>query len=483
LTPNQFSGNPLHNELPPGKHSIFRRATVVLAVCLLCTLYFADLTGMGMYGPDEPRYADVGRAMAQSGDWITPHLWGRPWFEKPALLYWMTAAATRIGLGADLAPRLPVAILSVLFLGFFWWRLKVEWGGRTASFATALLATSAGWLSYSHVAVTDLPLAVFFSSAVLLSLPWVARRGRTDLVGAAACLGMATMAKGLVPLVLFLPILALGWRHLRDWLRLGPVLAFSVCALPWYILCTIRNGSEFPRVFFLEQQFGRFSSATLQHVQPWWFYIPIFLVLLYPWFPLLVVLPVKLRRDSRVRLLAAIVLFGLAFFSASVNKLPGYLLPLMPAVCALMGLGLSRARFQAIAVIAPIVLLGGLPILSGIAPRLLAFHGLSSVNWPWMRAIFWCGAAGIAGGSLARFAPKHAVAVAAALAGIGFLWFQFATFPGFDAIASARPLWRAEHPRCAPALNRDMLYGLNYYSGRRLSACSVLDPSGTRVVR
>ncbi len=129
---------------------------------------------MGMYGPDEPRYADIGRAMAQSGDWVTPRLWGQPWFEKPALLYWMTATAFRLGLGPDLAPRLPVAVLSLLFLGFFWWRLSVEWDRRAASYATAMLATSAGWLMYSHVAVTDLPLAVFFSAAVLLSMPWLA---------------------------------------------------------------------------------------------------------------------------------------------------------------------------------------------------------------------------------------------------------------------------------------------------------------------
>lgn len=467
---------------PPISH----RTVALLAVGLLCALYLADLTGMGMVGPDEPRYADVGRAMAQSGDWVTPHLWGQAWFEKPALLYWMTGAATRFGLGADLAPRVPVALLSVLFLGFFWRRLKVEWDQRAASFATAMLATSAGWLTYSHVAVTDLPLAVFFSAAVLLSLAWV--RGDKagaglSLTAAAACLGLATMAKGLVPLVLFVPVLAMGWRRLLDWFRPGPLLAFSVCALPWYILCAIRNGGAFLRVFFLEQQLGRFRSATLQHVQPTWFYIPIFLVLLYPWFPVLAVLPVSFRRDSRVRALAAVVIFGFVFFSASVNKLPGYLLPLMPPAFALLGLGLSRVRRPAIAVIAPVVLLGGLPLISGIAPHVLASHDLWRASIPWIGDVPWLIAAGITGGILARLAPKHAFGAAAALAGIGFLWFQFATFPRFDALASARPLWLTEHPQCAPKVSRDILYGLYYYSGRQISACPVLDPSVTRVVR
>lgn len=254
---------------------------------LICALYLADLTGMGLVSADEPRYAAIGRAMAKSGDWVTPRLWGQPWFEKPALLYWMTAAAFRLGLGPDLAPRLPVALLSLVFVAFFWWRLRIEWGARAASYATTMLATSVGWLAYSHVAVTDLPLAAFFSAAVLLALPWVARHDRSSLPAAAACLGLASMAKGLVPLALFLPVFAIGWRNLRDWLRPMPILVFAVCALPWYILCTIRNGSEFLRVLFVEQTFGRFHSAALQHGQPVWFYFPVLLLLLYPWFPLL----------------------------------------------------------------------------------------------------------------------------------------------------------------------------------------------------
>jgi 4-amino-4-deoxy-L-arabinose transferase-like glycosyltransferase len=404
----------------------------------------------------------------------------------------MTAAAFRLGLGPDLAPRLPVALLSLLFLAFFWWRLNLEWGRRAATYATAMLTTSAGWLTYSHVAVTDVPMASFFSAAVLLSLGWAAHGDRTGLTVAAACLGLAALSKGLVPLVLFVPVLALsvstaGWRVLLDWLRPGPLLAFCLCALPWYILVTVRNGSEFLRVFFLEQHFGRFRSATLQHVQPPWFYIPIFLVLLYPWFPLIafpsVVLPADLRRDPRVRALAFVVLFGFVFFSISLNKLPGYLLPLLPAAFALLGLGLAYSKRPAIAVIAPVVLLGALPLISGIAPRVLAAHGLRLVNIPWLQVSLWLAATGIAAVIIARFAPKRAVEMAAALAGLGFIWFQFATFPGFDSLASARPVWLADRPECAPAAFRDMLYGLYYYSGRQISPCPVLDRSGTQVVR
>ncbi len=468
-----------------------RRLALLAAVGLACALYLTGLTAMGMVGPDEPRYADVGRAMARSGDWITPYLRGRPWFEKPALLYWMTGAGFRLGLGPELAPRLPVALLSLAFLAFFWWRLRLEWDARVASFATAMLATSAGWLTYSHIAVTDLPLAVFFAAAVLLALPWYTGRSAyaRELTASAACLGLAVLAKGLVPLVLFFPVVALGWRRWRDWLRPGPVLAFSLCALPWYLLCLIRNGGEFPRVFFVEQQFARFGSPALQHVQPWWFYIPILLVLLYPWFPILALAPRGFAgpgRDPRVVLLAVVAAFGMIFFSAAVNKLPGYLLPLLPLVCAATGFALARTQRPAAALIPVVALLGALPLLARTGPAALA-RGLRSAQIPRTDLLFALAAAAVAGTVLVLTARARAFPVAATLAAVGFLWFQRIAIPAFDLAASARPLWLADRPACAPDLPRPLLYGLYYYADRQVPNCPVVDPivdpNRTRVVR
>ena len=69
----------------------------LLAAIFFYFLFFFHLSATGMLAPDEPRYASVGREMARSGDWVTPRLWGEPWFEKPALLYWMEGAAFRLG--------------------------------------------------------------------------------------------------------------------------------------------------------------------------------------------------------------------------------------------------------------------------------------------------------------------------------------------------------------------------------------------------
>ena len=61
-------------------------SSVIVLICL-----FGNLGTLGLVGPDEPRYAWIARAMAQTHDWVTPRLYGQPWFEKPALYYWAAA--------------------------------------------------------------------------------------------------------------------------------------------------------------------------------------------------------------------------------------------------------------------------------------------------------------------------------------------------------------------------------------------------------
>jgi 4-amino-4-deoxy-L-arabinose transferase-like glycosyltransferase len=247
-------------------------------------------------------------------------------------------------------------------------------------------------------------------------------------------------------------------------------VAFLAVALPWYVLCTIRNGAEFPRVFFVQQTFGRFNSDALQHAQPWWFYAPVGLLLLYPWFPLLGFLRTAVR-DHRTRTLAAVLIFGFVFFSVNKNKLPGYLLPLLPAACALMAIGYIRAGRPAWAPGAVISLLGLLPVAARVVPEALAsgirkadFSG-AAIALPVLVAI------GIA--LVTTFAVRgvYRQVIAGSLAAAALFWFQFAVFPAIDKAASARPLWREHHPDCAPRVSRSLIYGLEYYAGRSLPPC------------
>jgi 4-amino-4-deoxy-L-arabinose transferase-like glycosyltransferase len=400
-----------------------------------------------MLGPDEPRYASIGREMARSGDWITPRLWGTPWFEKPALLYWMTGAAFRLGFGEDLAPRVPVALLSVAFLIFFQCMLSREFGARAAWAATLMLGTSAAWLGCGFIGTTDLPMAAAFSAAMLLSLDWIETGNRRRLPLAAALLGVAVLAKGLVPLVLTLPLVWCGRRRWIDLLRLPVAGAFLIVALPWYVLCYLRNGAVFPRTFFWQQHFERFTTASLAHGQPFWFYAPVLAAALMPWTPAFLLLARRaLYRDARRRFLLLWLLFVLIFFSFSKNKLPGYLLPLAPAAAALMGISLAEARRARWVLPAAALCLMAIPTAMPVLPQALA-EGLSraplpAFHWTWLLpvalalGIYWLERQGHRAAALAVMA----VAVAA-----GVTTLKRIDLPAIDRAYSARPRVHREY--------------------------------------
>jgi 4-amino-4-deoxy-L-arabinose transferase-like glycosyltransferase len=454
-----------------------RVSRIPLAAFALAALLFMPCLSMtGLLGPDEPRYAAIGRRMAESGDWVTPVLWGAPWFEKPVLLYWMAALGFRSGLGQEMAPRLPVTLASCAFLVLYYWTLRREFSQTAAAFATTILATSAGWAAYSHLALTDLPMSAAFSAALLLALPWIARGEASRLWLSGAALGIAVLAKGLVPLVLALPMVWMGRRHLR---QLAPAaIACVVIATPWYFLCALRNPG-FLADFLGKHHVGRFADDTLKHEQAFWFYVPVFLASLFPWTPLAGAIRWRgIVSDRRRLLLAGTVLFGFAFFSLSRNKLPGYLLPLIPSACALVGLAYAEAGRRARWVLAcASVLLAIVPAIAGVLPSALA-TGLSRSRLPEMNWLWLLPAAAIAAAcwELERRGRRAtAFALCATVAAGSLLYLKLTVFPLLDQRVSARSLWQqvdpVAHRVCVENMHRSWRYGLNYYSREPLPDC------------
>ncbi len=450
----------------------------------LVFISFAGVSGFGLQGPDEPRYASIGREMARSGDWVTPRLWGHAWFEKPALLYWMIGGAFKAGLGEDTAPRVPVAVVSIAFVLFYFLWLRREFNLFVGAVAAAVLATSAMWLGFSHAAVTDIPLTAAFAAAVLLLLPAVEGRSVSG-IWAGALLGLSVLAKGLVPLVLVLPVLWFARRHWRLWLRPWNVAAFAAVALPWYVACAWRNGPEFLRVFFWEHQFGRFTSPALQHVQPFWFYLPWLLAALFPSVLLAGFGCVRfLYHDRRRQCLLATAIWGVVFFSVSKNKLPGYLLPMLPLVCILIAAGLDAARRfwpkpLAMTTAGSMLLLPFFMVIGGLLPKALGGD---------MRNAFPLDLI-----TISRVADVMPIAITAALGSFflgreralalwfglvccGWVYVEYAALPWVDQTASARSVWRAlPEPKrqfCAGPISRSWRYGLNYYAVIPLPECA-----------
>src|SRR6266481_4738054 len=147
---------------------------LILATLYVC--YFSHLGAIGFVGPDEPRYAWIARDMAETADWVTPRLYGKPWFEKPPLLYWGGAIFFRLFPGQpEVAARLTSAICALFATLTIAWLAWLTYGEACARWLLLLLPTSVGMIGFSHAAATDMPFAGMLTvamvcAAVLLGL-------------------------------------------------------------------------------------------------------------------------------------------------------------------------------------------------------------------------------------------------------------------------------------------------------------------------
>jgi len=442
----------------------------------LLLLYLLDLGGVGFISTDEPRYASIGREMARSGDWVTPRLDGSAWFEKPPLLYWMTAAGTLARLPDEWAARLPVALLSLGFLLLFFHFVAREFETKAAIAATTILATSAGWLAYSFSALTDLPMSALLGAAMLVTL---FERRKWSGFAAGALLGAAVLAKAFVPLVLFAPVFLIA-RGKKTAILAGLIAV----AAPWHVLCFLRNGRAFWDEYFWRQQFSRFFTTERQHVHGWWYYLPVLLAGLFPWTPLAVLLASRSTyTDPRIRYLTAWLLYGFIFFSASQNKLAGYLLPLMPGVALLLAVGMEKENEKSKLVpwllAASASLLVQLPVLVALLPDAM-LSGVRRTHINVGPAVPLLVLAALFAGVVwwLSWSGKPLLAILAAAMGVvfGVAYFKGAAFPELDDRVSARGFWRTHRENAAGAcidnVGRAWEYGLNYYAGRPFHPCS-----------
>jgi 4-amino-4-deoxy-L-arabinose transferase-like glycosyltransferase len=340
-------------------------AWVVLILATLYVCYFSHLGAIGFVGPDEPRYAWIARDMAETGDWVTPRLYGKPWFEKPPLFYWGAALSFKLLGVSETAARLPSAIsalLATLALAWLAWRL---YGAETARWLLLLLPTTVAMIGFSHAAATDMPFGgmltiAMVSAAVVLGLtrnentPILRRSPWLALILFGFFLGLAVLAKGPGAIVLcggavfFWSFFTKRWPDAFRLFHPAALVAFCVTALPWYILCAGRN-PDFFRIFIIEHNFKRYLTPEFQHLQPFWFYAAVLLIAFLPWTALAVwssvVGAVELARGRRLSANSLWFLtwglFCLIFFSIARSKLPGYILPAIPAMAVLM----THSRF------------------------------------------------------------------------------------------------------------------------------------------
>jgi len=514
-------------------------AALICATLYVC--YFSHLGAIGFVGPDEPRYAWIARDMAETGDWVTPRLYGRPWFEKPPLYYWGAAICFKLFGVSEAAARLPSAtsaLLATLAMAWLGWRV---YGGETARWVLLLLPTTVGMIGFSHSAATDMPFSAMLTIAMVCAavvLGLVPDRSRLDGAqhsldsardkaaplprdGAVALrrwfalllfgffLGLAVLAKGPAGVVLcgggvfFWALFTKRWRDALRLLHPVAMVIFCVTALPWYILCARRN-PDFFRIFIIEHNFNRYLTHEFQHIQPFWFYIPVVLVVLLPWTLFLIPVAGDAKKSfpnsspsSGAIFFGSWSLFPLIFFSISKSKLPGYILPSIPPLILLCTHAakmlasttsrFARAIFCGTAIIT-IVLVGAAARYNLSLRRSFPFPRLAydgSIIFP---LLYFVGLLlGLSAPFLAFWKSSRAGVLCSVGGLVAILWSTPLT--NFDSALSARQAsegvfklggQNADVRLCGVA--RSVRYGFNFYVRRELADWDEKEPRTRSVV-
>ena len=248
--------------------------------------------------PEEGRYVGVAWEMLRSGDWLVPTLDGLPFFHKPPLFYWITAASMQVfGANAAAARAAPLIGAFLGALGLVWF-VGRRVGLAPARWTALVLMTLPFYFGGAQFANLDMLVAGFIALAVVFAADAALAidRGephRRSLVAAWAAAALGVLAKGLIGvvlpglvLVLWLLLLRRPGLILRLLSPLG-VVVFLIVAAPWFVAVQMRH-PDFAHYFFVYQHFERFAATGFNNAQPWWFFFAAVPALTLPWSPWLV---------------------------------------------------------------------------------------------------------------------------------------------------------------------------------------------------
>ncbi|HKX39795.1 MAG TPA: glycosyltransferase family 39 protein [Burkholderiaceae bacterium] len=309
--------------------------------------------------PDEGRYVGVAWEMVRNGHWLVPTLDGMPYFHKPPLFYWVTAASLKafgLGLAATRAASWLAAV--ALCAGIFafvrrWAEARLAWRSVSVLATLPLFYGGAQFANPDMLVASCIALSVLAFVHAMLAVENGDNSARWAAASGFAAAAAGVLAKGLIGVVL--PALVLtcwsaltsrttSWRRLAAWAP-GWTLFISICA-PWFIAMQ-DSFDGFADYFFVVQHVERFVGSAFNNVQPIWFYVPVLLLGAMPWSASIaaswrVLIRAESPRRRDLRLLAIVwIACVTGFFSWPQSKLVGYILPALAPLGVLAALCLE----------------------------------------------------------------------------------------------------------------------------------------------
>ena len=354
-----------------------RLLTFLLVLFFGIIIFLLGLGSTGLVDETPPLFAAAGKAMSESGDWLTPKVNGIFRFDKPPLIYWLMGLFYSLpknevwdSLGT-ISARLPSALASLflmLMIGdtIYCWPQKGERKLATPIVASLSFALSPLLIVWSRTAVSDALLCGNLGISLLLFWRRMASNKKENCISPWFFLGLAILTKGPVAFVLALLTISSflfvqkDWRILLDKIKPKRGLLITVLlSLPWYVLELIKEGKPFWDSFFGYHNFQRYTSVVNNHAEPIWFFIYVMIIGSLPFTPFLFHgifeafkdLKTSFKKDcihSESLFIYCLCWLGsvFIFFSISATKLPSYWLPAIPAVAILTSNSYTKLQNQ-----------------------------------------------------------------------------------------------------------------------------------------
>lgn len=362
--------------------TLWRFAVIFLLATILSG---AGIGRYDLWPPDEPRYAQVAREMLERGDFLTPHVNGQPYYEKPPLLFWLIAVCSvPFGDVTEVSARMPSAAAGIVTVAFTFLLAEAMFGARIAFWAAVVLMTCVRAWWQARTGQIDMLLTACMTAGFYALWRFEEDRRRRWLVLLYGATAAGMLAKGPVALVFPLLFIAAfywrnrGGRRATHWM-LGTVAVIALIAL-WYVPARLLAAETTEQAVASGMGGNLFRNIIgrlflgVSKAQPPWYYVTTVPVDLLPW---TLVLPWTLpwfwkrRGSSRAAwFLWCAIVPALIFFSVSVGKRAIYILPLFPLFAIVIAASLIELADSAHAVWRRRMALvwGLLLLLLGIAP-------------------------------------------------------------------------------------------------------------------
>ncbi|OGC07374.1 hypothetical protein A2526_02490 [candidate division WOR-1 bacterium RIFOXYD2_FULL_36_8] len=390
---------------------------ILILVLISIFLFFFGLGIFSLWETDEVIYTQVAKEIIQTGDWITLHFQGSPWFIHPPMFMWLTALTGAFLGFSNFIARIWCSIFGLIGVVTVYYFGRLLHNEESGFYSALVLATSFQYILQSRIAIFDIPLIVLMLLAVFCFFKGYKEKKQRYYSLFYIFMGLAVFMKGpigiLLPVFIIILYLFIVGDALKVWKECHPIVGIIFAGIIggwWYLVEYLINGQVFVDRVIGYYTVNRFAGIVESHTGSWYYYFPVIFLGFLPWSIFLfegIYNLFKERKSAKENIFILLWIgIGFVFFSMAHTKLPGYIMSLYPYLALTVGILFATKKkmnysFIALAFVSSLLILLIFPLTN--ATLLKEYTGLGFALVP---MVFTMGGGGLIA-TILYFATKR----------------------------------------------------------------------------